>query len=83
MPRTTPPKGRPTAGRRDRQLAQRRSHSRATTKKFLWALLALAILAAVLILGSGTGGNGNLGTQGVLVGPGLLLLRTRSGRTRR
>jgi hypothetical protein len=72
MPQKTPPKGRPTPGRRDRQVVRRQSRSRTTTKKFVWAVLALVILAAVLVIGSGTGGNGNLGTQTVLAAPLLL-----------
>jgi hypothetical protein len=72
MPQKTPPKGRPTPGRRDRQVVRRQSRSRTNTKKFVWAVLALVILAAVLVIGSGTGGNGDLGTQSVLAGPLLL-----------
>src|SRR5688500_15991988 len=72
MPEKTPPKGRPTPGRRDRQVVRRRSRSRSTTKKFVWGVLALVVLAAVLVIGSGTGGNGDLGTQSVLATPLLL-----------
>lgn len=79
MPATTPPKGRPTAGRRDRNLAQRQSRSRSNTKKFLWAVLALAVVAAVLVLGSGTGGNANVGGTTNTVVP-LALLRLSSWR---
>lgn len=63
MPATTPPKGRPTAGKRDRQLAQRTWRSRNTTRKFIWVVLAVAVGIAVLVLGSGTGGNGNFGNN--------------------
>ena len=62
MAERTPPKGRPTPGRRDRQVVRRRSRSRSNTKKFVWAVLAMVVLAAVLVIGSGTGGNGDLGT---------------------
>ena len=72
MPGNTPPKGRPTPGRRDRQVARRRTRSRTNTKKFVWAVLALVVLAAVLVIGSGTGGNADLGTQSVLATPLLL-----------
>lgn len=77
MSATTPPKGRPTAGRRDRNVAQRRSQSRSSTKKFLWAVLALAVVAAVLVLGSGTGGNANVGgTANTLVPLAFIGLRS-------
>lgn len=77
MPKTTPPKGRPTSGRRDRQVAQRTWKSRSSTKKFVWAVFALALLAAVLILGTGTGGNGiDTPVTGSVV-PLLLLSRRR------
>lgn len=55
--------------------------SRTATKKFIWALLAVCVVGAVLILGSGTGGNANVGgtggTQTNLVVPALLALRVR------
>ena len=55
--------------------------SRTNTKKFIWALLAVCVVGAVLILGSGTGGNANVGgtggTQTNLVVPALLALRLR------
>ncbi len=77
MPKTTPPKGRPTTGRLDRQVAKRTWKSRSTTRKFLWVVLALGLLAAVLVLGTGTGGNG-LDTP--VTGSVLpLLLLSRSG----
>lgn len=71
MSKTTPPKGRPTTGRRDRQVAVRTSKSRIATKKFVWALFAIALLAAVLVLGTGTGGDA-IDTSAV---PFLLLSR--------
>ena len=83
MPATTPPKGRPTAGRRDRQVARRRVRSRTTTKKFLYVLLAVLVLAALLVLGTGTGSStGGLGDPSSnVVLPALLLGRfTRAAR---
>ncbi len=55
MPKTTPPKGRPTAGRRDRQVARHRSQSRRTTKRFIWGIVAVIVLLTLLVLGTGTG----------------------------
>lgn len=55
MPSTTPPKGRPTPGRRDRNVAARRSRSRTNAKKFVWAVIAVALIGAILVLGTGTG----------------------------
>ena len=75
MARTTPPKGRPTTGRRDRQVAKRTSMSRSTTKKFAWFVLAVAVLIAVLVLGSGTGGNGVGSPTASATLPVLLLSR--------
>ena len=72
MPARTPPKGRPTTGRRDRQVATRTARSRSTTKKVIWAILALALLGAVLVIGSGSGGSGTTTTGSVLP---LLALR--------
>ena len=53
-------------------MVRRQTRSRSNTKKFVWAVLALVVLAAVLVIGSGTGGNGDLGTQAVLATPLLL-----------
>ncbi|WP_436795140.1 hypothetical protein [Actinospongicola halichondriae] len=79
MPATTPPKGRPTTGRLDRSVASRRQRSRSVTKKFIWALLAIAVVAAVIVLGSGTGGNSvnTTGTRTNVLVPTVLLLRMR------
>ncbi len=41
----------------------RRARSRNTTKKFVYGLLAVLMLGAILVLGTGTGGStGGLGT---------------------
>lgn len=82
MTATTPPKGRPTAGRRDRRVAQRRRQSRNTTKKFVYVVLAVAMLGAILVLGTGTGGNADVGTptHGNVVLPLLPVLLSRFGR---
>lgn len=83
MPATTPPKGRPTPGRRDRKVAQRRVKSRSSTKRFVWVILAVVLISAVLVLGSGTGGNtvntGGTQTNAVLGLVGLRATLTRSG----
>lgn len=55
MPATTPPKGRPTPGRRDRSVAQHRAASRRRIIRFVWAVVAIVVLGAVLVLGTGTG----------------------------
>ena len=47
----------------------------------MWAVLAIVVLAAVLVIGSGTGGNADLGTQSVLAAP-LLLGSSRRGALR-
>jgi hypothetical protein len=57
MPASTPPKGRPTPGRRDRTVVVNRSRSRRRIIRYVWAVLAVAVLGALLVLGSGTGGN--------------------------
>ncbi len=72
MPKTTPPKGRPTAGRRDRQVARHRSQSRRTTKRFIWGIVAVIVLLTLLVLGTGTG---STVTNSNLVLPIPLLLR--------
>ncbi len=79
MPATTPPKGRPTTGRLDRSVASRRQRSRSVTKKFIWALLAVAVVIAAIVLGSGTGGNSidTTGTQVNGVLPAIALVRMR------
>jgi hypothetical protein len=58
MPETTPPKGRPTPGRRDRSVAKHRRASRRRIIRYAWAVLAAAVLIALLVLGTGSGGNG-------------------------
>lgn len=79
MSATTPPKGRPTAGRRDRRLAARRARSRGTTRKFIWVVVALTVLGAVVVLGSGSGGSADVspGVQTNVVLTGLLTMRLR------
>lgn len=77
MPSKTPPKGRPTPGRVDRQVAVRRSQRRSNTIKIIWAVLAVVVLGAILVLGSGTGGNGATVTNLVL--PLALLSRRDLG----
>ncbi|MDZ7675718.1 MAG: hypothetical protein U5K30_11705 [Acidimicrobiales bacterium] len=75
MPSTTPPKGRPTPGRRDRNVAARRSRSRTTAKKFVWAVIAVMLIGAILVLGTGTGSEPTHNTPGVNVVLPLLALR--------
>lgn len=60
MPSTTPPKGRPTPGRRDRSVARQRAASRRRVIRYAWVVIALVLLAAVLVLGTGTGGDLNV-----------------------
>ena len=76
MPKTTPPKGRATAGRRDRQVARQRSRSRRTTKRFIWGIVALIVLLTLLVIGTGTG---STVTSSNLVLPIPLLLFKRPG----
>lgn len=63
MPETTPPKGRPTPGRRDRSVAQHRQASRRRIIRYAWAVFAIVVLIALLVLGTGTGGNGDTVNQ--------------------
>ncbi len=77
MPATTPPKGQPTPGRRDRNVAQRRAASRARIIRYGWAVLAITVLAVLLVLGTGTGGR-MLETNLVL--PALAMGRLGRGR---
>lgn len=78
MPAKTPPKGRPTPGRVDRHAAARRSQRRSTTKRIVYAVLAVAVIGAILVLGSGTGGSGR-GTVTNVVVPLALLSRRDLG----
>lgn len=57
MTATTPPKGKPTPGKRDRKSAVRIGQRRARIRRLLWVLLAVVVVAAVVYFGSGTGGN--------------------------
>ncbi len=77
MPSTTPPKGLPTPGRRDRNVAARARRSRNNAKKFVWAVIAVLLLVAILVIGTGSGGNLDDGTQTTtnVVLPLLLLSR--------
>lgn len=73
MPATTPPKGRPTAGRRDRTVAQRKARARSNTKRIVWGVLAFALVAAIIVAGSGSGSGTGTDTQTNVVVPFLLL----------
>jgi hypothetical protein len=55
---TTPPKGRPTVGKIDREAAARAAHRRNQRAKILWILVAIVIVVAVIYFGSGSGGSG-------------------------
>lgn len=57
----------------------RRSQRRSNTKKIIWAVLAVAVLGAILVLGSGTGGNGLDATTTNVVLPLLLVSRRSLG----
>lgn len=74
MPKTTPPKGRPTPGRRDRSVAAQRAASRRRIIRFSWGVVAVVVLIAILVLGTGTGGDvDNLrGTSANVVLPTLV-----------
>ena len=74
MGQTTPPKGRPTPGRRDRSVARQRSRSRRRIIRFAWAVIALCVLLALLVLGTGTGGDA---VTTNLILPAVLLARDR------
>ncbi len=74
MSATTPPKGRPTPGRRDRRVAQHRRASRRRSARYVWVVLGVSLLVAVLVLGTGTGGNGTTTNLVLpLLAPGLLM----------
>ena len=76
MSQSTPPKGRPTPGRRDRSVARHRSRSRQRIIRYAWAVVALCVLLALLVLGTGTGGDAvttNLVLPAVLLARGRLL----------
>ncbi len=47
------------------------------TKKFIWGVMALSVVIAVIILGSGSGGNANIngGVNTNVLLPGLLTIR--------
>ncbi|HEU5082476.1 MAG TPA: hypothetical protein VFU14_03990 [Acidimicrobiales bacterium] len=69
MPGTTEPKGRPTPGRRDRSVVQHRQASRRRVIRYAWAVLAVVVLLALLVLGTGSGGDGATTTVGGLITP--------------
>lgn len=77
MPSTTPPKGRPTPGRRDRNVAARARRSRNNAKRFVWAVIAVLVIGAILVIGTGSGGDVDGGTTTNVVLPLLLLSRVR------
>lgn len=66
MPGTTPPKGRPTPGRRDRSVAQQRRASRRRIIRYAWAVLAVVVLLGLLVLGTASG-DGATTTVGGLI----------------
>lgn len=74
MPATTPPKGRPTSGRRDRSLAQRKARARSNAKRIVWAVLAFTLVAAIIVAGSGSGSDPGT-TSNVLLPLALLSSR--------
>lgn len=80
MSRTTPPKGRPTPGRRDRSVARYRSRSRQRIIRYAWAVVGVCVLLALLVLGSGTGGDAitpNVVLPVLTLGPARRILTDR------